>query len=437
MSTTTFSDGTPIPTEPREAQRPARKPRDQVDAEVAAAQEAELARKVALLRTKMGVKSLKDVRSDVVGRGPREWLVRGVWVKGSAAVIGAEEKAGKSTALADLVAALASGTLWMNSFQVGRKFSVLVFFAEDDDAEMIRRLDAICTERGIDPDDLNVRLCFSPPNLSSVVSLAAIRAELEEFPADVVIVDPLYLAIGSKGDGADLYAMGEVLAELSTLCREFGASPMVAHHWNKTGTGTGRARFSGTGTTQWARSIFAMSVSQVDIEQVEVDLDDGRKVTQVRKTATLAFEITGNSIPNQKLAIRRKMWADDPDDLDSVLHYEVERVPLVVPSDGDPKPGDGLKARSRAFRSVSALGGWVSAFDVQQWDGDHQPLKKDGSPAGFMKVDTFKKALRDLVEESAVVSRVVDAYGALEFAVPGTPDAALVESVRYDEDPFA
>lgn len=352
-------------------------------------------------RSRLQPRLLSEIRADVAARPPRRWALEGIWIEGTPLLIGAEEKAGKTVALADLAVSLASGTPWMNTFPVCAPGPVLAFFAEDDDAEMVRRIDGICADRGIDPDSLDIRLEFIPPNLSNAASLNEVSLQLEAHPAVAVILDPLYLSIGEDGDGSDLNKMGQVLSRYGETCRAHGAAPVVIAHWNKTGKGTGSDRITGTGLTQWARTIVSMSVRKQPVKTVVEAEYLGRAVLQDRVETGLRFEFRGNSVVPQEVQMERKMWALDRDDLNCPLHYEIRRVLAEEEAATGHNP---LSAVHRALAAITALGGWVSAYEAQQWDAKHLPAKQDGSLTNPLKQDTVAKALTTLAGEGSLRS---------------------------------
>jgi hypothetical protein len=82
---------------------------------------------------------------------------------------------------------------------------VLVFLGEGGERATVRRVEAIATAKGIDPDQLadRLRLCFRVSRLAAPGAggeLAAIQTELAEQPAALVVLDPLYLAAAGTAD---------------------------------------------------------------------------------------------------------------------------------------------------------------------------------------------------------------------------------------------
>jgi hypothetical protein len=351
----------------------------------------------------------EQMRAQVKARGPRKWLLEGLWMETTALLIGADEKFGKSICVLDLAVSLASGTPWMNAISVQLTGPVIIWVLEDDDSEVLRRLDAICTARGLDLDELPIYVCFLAPNLSSAESLLAMEYEIALHQPIAAIIDPLYLAIGEKGDGSDLYGMGPILNGFKNICRPYRCAPVLLSHWNKTGEGTGRSRITGVGTTHWARTIVsASSAGTPDIERFETTAEaadeDGsdKPVTQLRVTSTLRFEFSGNSFPAQNLIVRRRMWADDPLDLDSPLHYEAELVEAAsTGADQGPPKLNALTAAARVLVALEKSQTWMSAAQIQKWDALNLPLTAKGV-ANALRTTTVAGALAKHAEAAAI-----------------------------------
>jgi RecA-family ATPase len=156
--------------------------------------------------------------------GPPGWLVEGLWPADAYGVLAAEDKAGKTWAILDLAVSVAAGQPWLGTFPCPRPGRVLLFLGEGGQRAMVRRLRAICAHKHLAAEALaaRLRLCFRVPRLTAAGELAAVAEELAANPAALVILDPLYLAVGTAGAGADLYAMGTVLSGIQAVCQQAG-----------------------------------------------------------------------------------------------------------------------------------------------------------------------------------------------------------------------
>lgn len=267
----------------------------------------EAARAVVKPAGRLEIVTRAQLASRVEERGETQWLAQPIWPEGDYGVIAAEQKLGKSWLTMDLAVSASTGTKWLGHFPT-MQGPVLSFLGEGGERKMERRLQAVEAHRGTRAEDLH--LCFRAPHLTDTRAMAEVRAAIRRIGPTLVVIDPLYLA--ARGAKTSLLnEMGEHLEEAQHLCQEAGCALVIVHHWNKTGTGQGAERMSGAGPAEWGRVLGSMSG--------KVAADPLTKAT----TAWLSLSFQGDEIPETKLRLRRRIWADDPSSLDSPLHYEV------------------------------------------------------------------------------------------------------------------
>ncbi len=327
------------------------------------------------------VEDLGAVLDRVEAAGPPGWLIEGLWPADAYGVLAAEDKAGKTWAILDLAVSVAAGRPWLGAFSCPQAGRVLVFLGEGNQRAIVRRLRAICAHKHLQVEELaaRIRLCFRVPRLTSGADLAAVAGELTAAPAALVILDPLYLAVGVAGAGADLYAMGAVLSAIQSVCQQAGAALVVVTHWNKTGEGRGAKRISGVGPGAWGRVLASAAVAH------RTTSPDGAS------TVVLGFEVVGGELADTAFRVRRRVWATDPADLASPLHYQVEVLADDPPGDqaGEP-PG----ARQWLLAALRA-------------GGPHQTVKQLGDATAAqghpLRKRTIQEALAELEERGLVV----------------------------------
>jgi hypothetical protein len=338
------------------------------------------------------IEDLADVLARVDQAGPPAWLIEGLWPRDAYGVFAAEDKAGKTWAILDLAISVAAGVPWLGHFACPPAGRVLVFLGEGGERAMVRRLRAVAAYHGVDLDELGearlLRLCFRVPTLTSGEDLATIEAELADRPAALVVLDPLYLAVGQGATGANLYAMGAVLAAIQGVCQQAGAALVVVTHWNKTGDGTGIQRISGVGPSAWGRVLASAGVAH-----------RATNPATGASTVVLGVELRGGELADQTFRVRRRVWADDPADLASPLHYQVE----VLPDDHE-QAGAG----SGPERGLKQSRQWVLAALRQ--GGPMQTVKQLGDRTAAtghpLKERTLQEALADL--ERAGLAQATD-----------------------------
>jgi hypothetical protein len=322
------------------------------------------------------VQSVAEIVAALDAAPRTDWLLRAVWPADAYGVLAAVDKAGKSLLGLDLAVSVASGTPWLGVYDVDRPGPVLIFYGEGSHRRVIRRLRAICEPRGVELGHLPIRLSTRVPHLTSREHLDAVTAEVTGHTPVLVILDPLYLAArGAKG--SDLYAMGETLEGVQHVCDGVGAALLVVTHFTKGGNGRGAQRITGVGPGAWGRVLIT---AHVEHRHTEPD---------TRATiAVLGLDFIGDEIPDSALRIRRRVWADDPDDLDSRLHYDVEVVQDEPPTD------PGLEGLSPSAQRILAL--------LRSTERDQSTVKELGDDLAAegrpLKKRTIQTALGALAE---------------------------------------
>jgi hypothetical protein len=319
-------------------------------------------------------------------------------------VFAAEDKAGKTWAILDLALSVAAGAPWLGHYPCPPSGRVLVFLGEGGERAMVRRLRAVASAKAIELAELAelglLRLCLRVPTLTSGEDLATIERELADRPAALVVVDPLYLAVGHATSGANLYAMGAVLSAIQGVCQAAGAALVVVTHWNKTGEGSGFNRISGVGPGAWGRVLASAGVAHR-----ATDLTTGASIV------VLGVELRGGELADTSFRVRRRVWADDPADLAAPLHYQVE----VLPDDTDAAADPAATALHESRRWVlAALQAGGSMQTVKQL-GDR--LAEQGHP---LKKRTIQNALGEL-EAAGLVAGTQEGNGRPGYWSATTP----------------
>ena len=271
---------------------------------------------------------------------------------------------------------------------------------------MVRRIEAIATNKGADLDQLadQLRLCFRVPRLAAPgvgAELAAVQAELAAHPAALVILDPLYLA-AAGASGSSLYDMGAVLQAVQGVCQQAACALLVVTHWNKTGDGKGADRISGAGPAAWARVICSVSIDYRGSD------DDGAS------KILLGFELIGGEIADTRFRVRRRVRAEDPADLGSPLSYSVE---VLAADDGEPADpaAAGLSPSRQWVLSALRAGG---GFQTVKQLGDRRAGA--GRP---LKPRTIQTALGEL-EATGLACGSEEGNGRARYWSPTTPEQA-------------
>ena len=390
-------DGIPLPTDPLEAASGG----EVVDLRPTAGR----AGRPALPATELAISSYGEVAARVAAAGEPRWLIQGLWPADAYGVLAAQEKAGKTWAALDLAVSVACGRPWLDYFACPTPGPVLVFLGEGGERATVRRIEAVAASKGVHPDQLadRLRLCFRVPRLAAAGAgseLAAIQQELQAHPAALVVLDPLYLA-AAGASGSNLYDMGAVLQAIQGVCQHAGCALLVVTHWNKTGDGRGADRISGAGPAAWARVICSVSIQHRSSDP------DGAS------TVLLGVELIGGEIADTRFRIRRRVHADDPNDLGSPLAYAVEVLADDEDQDLDPAAAALSKSRQWVLAALRAGGDLQTVRQL----GDR--LAQAGHP---LKPRTIQLALGEL-EAAGLAAGSEEATGRARYWSPAAPGA--------------
>lgn len=332
--------------------------------------------------------------SDLARNPPRSngYLLRGLWPADAYGIIAAESKAGKTWLSLDLALSVATGGPFLGHFPVERLGPVLVYLGEGGLRNTYRRFAAIAAHKGIDLRDAqNVELVSRPPSLNDPVHCTQIAADVAATNPALVILDPLYLSISANM--GQLNEVGQQLAKIQRIAEDAGAALVVIHHWNQTGSGTGRGRMSGAGAEQWGRVLWSVAVKHkgTDIEH------------PLSSVVTLNVEASGGEIADLEFSLTRKVWADDADDLDSPLNYVVTASDVAASGFTSEGTNRRVTAVERALAILEdAKGEWMTAAEVQRVTSDQHKADPSTQP---LKINTVSKALNKLAEAERIAKR--------------------------------
>lgn len=159
-----------------------------------------------------------------------EWLVRDIFTIDEPLLVGARSKGCKTLQLTDLAVAVASGTPWMNAFEVPKQRRVLFISGETNRRRMAKHIEKACVGRGIDAHRLQGFLRIEAvefPCLPRLADQDAIKADVEKYGIELVIVDPLYRGL-SGIDSSRLSEMGDAIKSFQAACAP--ACMILSHH---------------------------------------------------------------------------------------------------------------------------------------------------------------------------------------------------------------
>ncbi len=187
---------------------------------------------------------------------PIEWVWNGFLPKNALCLIDGDPGLGKSFLTLDLAARVSAGKV----FPTGERATpggVVLMSYEDDPGYTIRPrlemmgadLDRIILLEGVTDE--------KGPRLPNVADISAIREAALTINAGLIVIDPLMAALPGAVDSHSDHNIRSVLAPLSKLAQETGATVLIVRHLNKSGGGNALYRGGGSiGIVAAARAAF-------------------------------------------------------------------------------------------------------------------------------------------------------------------------------------
>lgn len=183
---------------------------------------------------------------------PPEWCVERIWQHGGWGFIAGEPKTYKSTFALDLAVSIATGTPFLNHFEVLTPGPVLIIQEENTEGIQQGRLKRILQHKGISTTgDQVYSVGKGCAELSFGGSLPIVTVDLqqfsftnrtkrkslenflEDFQPELIIFDPIQRMMGdlSLRDEKDV---NKALNWVGSLSKDYGAGVMLVHHYHKT-----------------------------------------------------------------------------------------------------------------------------------------------------------------------------------------------------------
>lgn len=160
------------------------------------------------------------------------WLIQSIWSRCAVGIIGGAPKCCKSWLGLDMAVSVASGTPCLGRFSVEQTGPALVFLAEDAMPAVRGRIEALCTQRKIDIDRLDLHVITAS---ALRLDLAGDQERLSNTLADLrprlLVLDPLVrLHRLDENSAADI---SKLLGFIREMQRTFDTAIVLVHHASK------------------------------------------------------------------------------------------------------------------------------------------------------------------------------------------------------------
>lgn len=238
-------------------------------------------------------------------------LIDGVLRMGHKMLIAGPSKAGKSYALIELCAAIASGSKWFG-WQCARG-RVLYVNLELDRASCQHRFKDVFERLGVDVDcnkniDIwNLRGKTVP--MDKLAPKLIRRAAKKDYIA--VIIDPIYKVITGDENSAD--QMSKFCNQFDLVCNELGSAVIYCHHHSKGSQGQKRSADRASGSGVFARD----PDSLLDLIELELN-DDVREALTNQKYSEICTcyldkflgDTWRDEVEQDIQVVGRKLWVE-------------------------------------------------------------------------------------------------------------------------------
>ena len=175
------------------------------------------------------VRQVADVPLRPVGE---RWLVEFLWARDAVGLLAAPPKVGKTWLAVELALAVATGRPALGRFTVCATGPVLFFGAEDDQAALRARFEAVALSRGVDLAAAPVFfLDVSALRLDRPEHLTKLRATIAALRPKLVVLDPFVRMVTVDENSSQ--EVSAVLGSLRAIQRDLHLAVLVVHHMRK------------------------------------------------------------------------------------------------------------------------------------------------------------------------------------------------------------
>jgi hypothetical protein len=160
------------------------------------------------------------------------WLIEQIWIESAVGIIGGAPKCCKSWFGLDMAVSVASGTHCLGRFAVKQPGPVLAFMAEEACPAVRARIQALCTQRNLDIEHLNLYvITASTLRLDLADDQQRLNATLAHLKPRLLLLDPLVrLHRLDENSAADI---SKLLGFIRQLQRIHHTAVALVHHAGK------------------------------------------------------------------------------------------------------------------------------------------------------------------------------------------------------------
>jgi len=188
-----------------------------------------------------------------------DFLIDQVLVARQPGILGGAQKTLKTSIALDLAISVTTGVPFLGQFPVRRTCNTIVISVESGIDTIRATARRICKSKNITLADIaNLTVSGFIPQLDNAEHLEALDRFITDTAAEVVVVDPAYLAMPGS-DAGNVMAQGERLARVNAICQRHRACFVLLHHNTKTSVRQNNHKparldnLAWSGYAEWAR----------------------------------------------------------------------------------------------------------------------------------------------------------------------------------------
>lgn len=165
-----------------------------------------------------------------------DYFVEGVLTCGQPCVIGGASKSLKTSIAIDLAISLDSGKEFLNQYPISKHAKVGVISGESGKASIQSTAKRVADCKQLELSELGIEWAFDIPQISDPSHLRELKRFIKKYEIEVLLLDPVYLALLNRdtaGNATNVFMMGAILREFSSMIAELGTTLILIHHIGK------------------------------------------------------------------------------------------------------------------------------------------------------------------------------------------------------------
>lgn len=222
------------------------------------------------------------------------WLVQDVWINHTVGFAAGVGKSYKSTLTLDLALSIASGTPFLDMFEVVNPGPVLMVQEEDPLWRVAHRVQVIAEHKGltgttVESGEGNFLLEINPlPNIPFYTAVGngfaftepekcdALEAAIAHYKPKIVFLDPLFML----NPGMDEYKSGDMVFALNKMKywrNKYGCAICVVHHFRKSGGDVTERLYGSMALYAWSENNLFFQRGKGNIVSISRDIKDATR----------------------------------------------------------------------------------------------------------------------------------------------------------------